>query len=68
MGSTKLRSLIKGITWEIISLIITFAAVYIIYGNLIKSIEFSICLNLIKLLFFYSHERIWKKYKWGKTK
>jgi len=66
MASTLQRSLIKGIVWETISLIITFIAVYLIYGNLTLSIKFSLGLSAVKIVIFFAHERIWKKVKWGK--
>jgi len=66
MASTLQRSLIKGIVWETISLIITFIAVYLIYGNLTLSIKFSLGLSAVKIVIFFAHERIWKKIKWGK--
>jgi len=68
MGSTRQRSFVKGMSWEFISFVITLAAVYLIYGNIIFSIKFSVILSVIKLFFFYIHERAWKKLKWGKIK
>jgi len=66
MPSTYERSLIKGIVWEFISFIITLIAVYLIYGNIKFSIVFSLVLSVIKMIFFFIHERIWKKIMWGK--
>jgi len=68
MGSTYERSFIKGLVWESISFIITFIVVYFIYGNFKTSFMFSIGLTSIKAVFFFIHERIWKKIKWGKIK
>lgn len=66
MGSKPKRSFIKGMCWEIISLILTTIAVYIVYGDFLKSMKFALALTAIKIIFFYPHERIWKKIKWGK--
>ncbi|HRZ86031.1 MAG TPA: DUF2061 domain-containing protein [Candidatus Paceibacterota bacterium] len=66
MSSTKKRSLIKGITWEIFSFIVTLIALFLVYGNIILSIKFAFGLSLIKIIFFFIHERLWKKVKWGK--
>ena len=66
MASTYQRSLVKGIFWEIISFIITTIPVYIFYGDIITSLKFSIILSLIKIIFFFIHERAWKGVKWGK--
>jgi adenylylsulfate kinase len=66
MASTRLRSLIKGICWEVIAFIITAIAVYLVYGNLFSSIKFAAILTAIKIVFFFVHERLWKKIRWGK--
>lgn len=66
MASTLQRSFLKGVIWETISLVITFIAVYLVYGNLELSIKFSLGLSAIKILIFFAHERIWKMIKWGK--
>lgn len=64
--STYKRSFIKGFIWEIISFLILILAVFIVYGNLRTSVIFSLILTLIKVPFYFIHERIWKKIKWGK--
>mgnify|MGYP001564623615 CR=1 FL=1 len=67
MGSTYERSFIKGIVWEALSFIITTYAVFIVYGDFIASIKFSLILTIIKAFIFFFHERLWKKVKWGKV-
>lgn len=66
MSSTPIRSFVKGMCWEFIGLVLTFVAVYLVYGNLSFSIKFSVALTIIKIGFFFIHERIWKKIRWGK--
>jgi len=66
MPSTYQRSFVKGVVWEAISFILTFAAVFLIYGDFILSLKFSIGLSLIKIGLFFIHERVWKLIKWGK--
>jgi|WetSurMetagenome_2_1015567.scaffolds.fasta_scaffold1270684_1 adenylylsulfate kinase len=68
MPSTLQRSFLKGVCWETISFIIMVIAVYIIYGDLVLSIKFSVVLSIIKIFLFFLHERAWKKIKWGKIK
>lgn len=68
MGSTFKRSLVKGIIWEGVSFIIAFIIAYSIYGNFGNSIMFAVFLTLIKIPFYFFHERIWKMIKWGKIK
>jgi len=66
MASIPLRSFVKGMCWEFIGLILTFIAVYLVYGNLSLSIQFSVGLTIIKIGFYFAHERVWKKIRWGK--
>ncbi len=68
MGSTYRRSFIKGAVWELISFVITFFAVYIVFGDFKTSLGFSLGLTIIKAFIFFVHERLWKKVKWGKIK
>jgi len=65
--STYERSFLKGFVWELISFLIVIIAVYLVYGDLRTSIMFSLILTLVKIPFYFMHERIWKKIKWGKT-
>ena len=68
MPSTYKRSFLKGAMWEIISFIITALIIYLIYGNIGNSVKFSFFLTVIKIPFFFLHERVWKKVRWGKTR
>jgi adenylylsulfate kinase len=66
MPSTYRRSFLKGAIWEVIAFIITTFIIYFIYGNFSDSLKFSLFLTAVKIPFFFIHERIWKKIKWGK--
>jgi uncharacterized membrane protein len=66
MASTFERSFAKGVVWEGFSFIITLVAVYLIYGNIALSLKFTFWLTMIKMMFFFIHERIWKNVIWGK--
>lgn len=66
MGSTPERSFVKGIIWEIISFILTLVVVFMLYKNILLSLKITVILTLIKIPFYFIHERIWKKIKWGK--
>jgi uncharacterized membrane protein len=58
---------VRGIIWETISFIITLTAVYAVYGDLNFAIKFNIILTLVKVVFFFAHERVWKEIRWGNT-
>ena len=62
------RSILKTITWRITASLDTFVIAWIITGDwrmggTIAGIEV-----LTKMFFYYFHERIWNKIKWGKKK
>lgn len=65
--STPKRSFIKAFTWETMSFIITLVAVYILYKDINISLKFTLALTIVKIIFLYAHERIWKKIMWGKV-
>jgi len=66
MASEPMRSFIKGVIWETGSFILTFGSVYVIYGNFLSSLKFSVVLTTVKIMLFFIHERLWKKVRWGK--
>jgi len=66
MGSTYKRSFAKGACWELVSFILTLLFLFTFYENLLRSLKLTIVLTIIKIPFFFLHERFWKKIKWGK--
>jgi len=66
MASIPLRSFIKGVCWETIGFAITLFAIYLIYGNFLGSLAFTLILTFFKVFLFFIHERLWKKIRWGK--
>ncbi len=66
LPSLKKRSLAKTVTHRIISSALKFGAFYAITGSL----EFGGLLTAaeagIGVVVYYTHERLWKKIKWGK--
>jgi uncharacterized membrane protein len=60
------RTILKTITWRVIAFLISFIIVYIWTGRVIESVELAIILNIIKMLAYYIHERVWNNIKFGK--
>jgi len=54
------RSITKGITWELLGLIVLYF--------LTKSFKVSIIYVIIRIIMFPLHEILWKKTSWGKIK
>lgn len=66
MKEGHLRSIIKSISWRIVGTFDTIVLSYIITGQLKMAITIGGVELLTKILFYYLHERIWDKIKWGK--
>ena len=65
MKETKRRSIAKAISFRIIATLTTFILVWVFTGQIliaagIGGIEF-----ILKIIFYYGHERAWNHIKWG---
>lgn len=66
MKDKRLRSIVKTITWRAIATITTMALVYIFTGRLDWAVTVGGIEGVLKLIFYYLHERVWDKIHWGK--
>ena len=62
MEEHKKRSILKTLTWRITASLDTFVIAWIITG------DWKISIAITKMFFYYFHERIWNKIKWGKKR
>lgn len=60
------RSVTKGISWRFFGTLDTIFISFIISGNPLASIKIGFTEVLTKIIFFYFHERLWAKIKWGR--
>lgn len=65
MHESHARSILKGITWRIIASATTMMVVYVITGDLTLMASVGAVDILVKVFFYYLHERSWGKVKWG---
>ena len=65
MRVTKLRSLLKTISWRIVGTLDTMALGWIITGNPIMGLKIGALELCTKFVLYYIHERIWVKSSWG---
>lgn len=61
------RSLMKGVSWETIAFIITMFVTYLYLKSFSESLWLTSILFFIKIGFFFGHERLWHRIKWGKV-
>ncbi|TET20113.1 DUF2061 domain-containing protein [Candidatus Bathyarchaeota archaeon] len=63
---TKLRSLLKSATWRVTGILVLGATTWIITGNWIQTTYITAIFNVIQVVFYYFHERLWERTNWGK--
>jgi adenylylsulfate kinase len=66
MRETHKRSLIKTVSWRVIATLTTASLVFIFTGSFTVAVEIGALEVILKLLFYYLHERTWGKIRWGK--
>lgn len=65
MKETRKRSVIKTISWRVIATITTAILVFMFTGSFEIAIGVGFLEVIVKLLFYYFHERIWDSISWG---
>ncbi len=68
MEEQKKRSIAKTLTWRITASLVTFLIVWIITGDWKIGGSIAVIEVITKMFFYYFHERIWIKIKWGTKK
>ena len=67
MKDSRIRSFVKGITWRIIATSTGMGSAY----SLTSDVEIAMATGAIdvvlKLLFYYGHERAWGRIAWGRA-
>lgn len=61
----KLRSLVKSISWRAIAAVYTIILVFLFTKSIAISFGIGFIEIFIKFIFYYFHERMWQKIKWG---
>jgi len=62
----KLRSLVKSITWRIMGISVLATITWVITSNWIHTTSITAAFNMIQVILYYFHERLWEKTNWGK--
>ncbi|MEN9443467.1 MAG: hypothetical protein RIS47_357 [Bacteroidota bacterium] len=66
MQEHRKRSIVKTLTYRITSSFITMIITYVITGALTFALSIGLADVFIKVIWYYLHERIWDKVKYGK--
>lgn len=62
------RTVLKTISWRIISLMLTFFICWIVTGSTIFAVSISVIDTFVKVVTYYLHERTWANVRWGVVK
>ncbi|NCG42575.1 MAG: DUF2061 domain-containing protein [Euryarchaeota archaeon] len=65
MTVTRKRSMAKAISWRFIATITGAAIVFFLTGEFEHAGKFIILDIIVKLAFYYGHERAWTMVEWG---
>ena len=62
------RSLLKTVSWRIFSFFLTITIIYAYTKNIKQAIGVGAGIDIVKMVLYYMHERIWNKIKFGRVK
>jgi len=62
------RSLVKSISWRIFSFILTIVIIYAYTKNIKQAVGVGAGIDIIKMVLYYIHERLWNKSDFGRHK
>ncbi|MEK7638740.1 MAG: DUF2061 domain-containing protein [Patescibacteria group bacterium] len=65
MKESRMRSIVKGVTWRIVASGTTMGIVFLVTGNLELVASVGVVDITAKVLFYYLHERAWGQVHWG---
>lgn len=68
MADTHKRSVAKAVSYRLMATLTTATVVFILTRKWVLALGVGILDMLAKIGFFYLHERLWAKIKWGKSK
>jgi uncharacterized membrane protein len=66
MGETRKRSVAKSIVWRVICIIVSILTSYALTARWDIAVAIGSVYNIITMILYYFHERIWNSIKWGK--
>ncbi len=62
------RSIVKAITYRLVSILMDSAIAYFITRNTSQTIALVLISNGISIMMYFVHERAWNRVSWGKRK
>ncbi len=65
MEGTRKRSIVKSIVWRIICIVVSVVVTFFLSGKWDIAVAVGTVYNVITMILYYFHERIWNRIKWG---
>lgn len=65
MNETRKRSILKSITWRLICILVSILTSFLLTGKWDIAVAIGTIYNVITMILYYFHERIWNRVKWG---
>jgi uncharacterized membrane protein len=62
------RTVSKSITWRVLITINNFMIPFLTTGSWKAALAFLTIATILNVVVYYTHERIWNSFKWGKSK
>lgn len=62
------RSLCKSISWRIFSFFLTIVIIFAYTKNMKQAIGVGAGIDIVKMILYYFHERLWNKVDYGRHK
>ena len=67
MKDSRIRSIVKALTWRVIATSTTMALAYVATGDIKLAGAIGVADVIIKLFFYYVHERAWGRIAWHRA-
>jgi len=68
MKETKKRSIAKSLVWRLICVVVSIVTSFLLTARWDIAVSIGGIYNIITMILYYFHERIWNLVKWGITK
>ena len=65
MEGTRKRSVVKSIVWRFICIVVSVVVTFFLSGKWDIAVAVGTIYNVITMILYYFHERIWNRIKWG---
>ena len=65
MDESRKRSIVKSIVWRVICIVVSVLTVFFLSGKWDIAVAVGTIYNVITMILYYFHERIWNRIKWG---